>query len=226
MKFTQLNKSSELVNIIEKGKNVALVSDAGTPGISDPGEILIKKCIENNIEIEVLPGATAITTALVHSGLDTTKFIFIGFLPRDSKNKNSIIESLKDRMETLIFYESPHRLLATLEFLKDTLGNRKIAICRELTKLHEEIKREYLEESINFYKVNSPKGEYVLVLEGKSYKDILEEKKREWENLDIAEHIKKYIYEKKLSKKEAIKKVAKDRNLPKSKVYKHSIHIE
>jgi 16S rRNA (cytidine1402-2'-O)-methyltransferase len=225
-KFNELNKSSELVNIIEKGKNVALVSDAGTPGISDPGEILIKKCIENNIEIEVLPGATAITTALVHSGLDTTKFIFIGFLPRDSKNKNSIIESLKDRMETLIFYESPHRLLATLEFLKDTLGNRKIAICRELTKLHEEIKREYLEESINFYKVNSPKGEYVLVLEGKSYKDILEEKKREWENLDIAEHIKKYIYEKKLSKKEAIKKVAKDRNLPKSKVYKHSIHIE
>ena len=127
------------IDKLEAGKNIALVTDAGTPGISDPGSVIVKKCIENDIPFEVLPGATAITTALVYSGLDTTKFIFRGFIPRENKERKILAEEIKDKKETLIFYESPHRLIDTLDYLKETLGDRNIAVCRELTKLHEEI---------------------------------------------------------------------------------------
>lgn len=217
-------KSEDLIEILKEGKSIALVTDAGTPGISDPGSVIAVKCIEEGISFEVLPGATAITTALVYSGLDTTKFLFRGFLPRENKDRKPIIEDLKDRTETLIFYEAPHRLLDTLEFLEEHLGDRKISICRELTKLHEEILRLPLSDAVKYYTENSPRGEYVLVVEGKRQEDIMKEAQARWESLSVEEHIKKYI-EDGLSKKDAIKKVAKDRNLPKSEVYKYSLEL-
>jgi 16S rRNA (cytidine1402-2'-O)-methyltransferase len=218
------SKSNELINKLKEGNNIALVTDAGTPGISDPGSVIVSKCIEERINFEVLPGATAITTALVYSGIDTTKFLFRGFLPRENKERKPVIEELKDRRESLIFYEAPHRLLNTLEFLYTNLGDRRIALCRELTKLHEEIIRLKLSEALEFYKEKAPRGEYVLVLEGKSDEEIEKEQKSQWESLSIEEHIKKYMVEG-IDKKNAIKKVAKDRGLPKSEIYKYSIDL-
>lgn len=217
-------KSENLIEKLKEGKRIALVSDAGTPGISDPGSVIVSKCIEENIKFEVLTGATAVTTALVYSGMNTSKFIFRGFLPRDNKERQTIIEELKNRTETLIIYEAPHRIKNTLEFLRDNLGNRKIAICRELTKLHEEILRLTLEDAVNYYSENTVKGEFVLVVEGKGEEDILNEKKEQWESLSIEDHIKKYILEG-LNKKEAMKKVAKDRKISKSQIYKYSINL-
>ncbi|HCQ90730.1 MULTISPECIES: 16S rRNA (cytidine(1402)-2'-O)-methyltransferase [unclassified Clostridium] len=223
-KHNENGKSEDIIEMLKEGKNIAIVSDAGTPGISDPGEVIVKKCIEENIDFEVLTGATAITTALVYSGLDTTKFIFRGFLPRENKDRKPIIDDLVNRTETLIFYEAPHRILNTLEFLYENLGNRKIAICRELTKMYEDIIRMTLGEAIEYYKENSPRGEYVLVLEGKSLEELQEEERSKWNNLTVEEHIKVYI-EEGFNKKDAIKKVAKDREMPKSEVYKYSIDI-
>lgn len=217
-------KSEDIIRQVEEGKDIAIISDAGSPGISDPGSVIVSKCIEKNIDFEVLPGATAITTALVYSGLDTTKFIFRGFLPRENKERKPIIDDLIDRSETLIFYEAPHRLLNTLEFLYDNIGNRKIAMCRELTKLYEEIIRLTLEEAIEYYKQQSPRGEYVLVVEGKSKEDIDKDEKAKWDMLTIEEHIRRYVDEG-LNKKDAMKKVAKDRGVAKSEIYKHSLNI-
>jgi len=218
-------KSSNIIDKLEGGAAIAVVTDAGTPGISDPGSVIVTKCIEKNIEIEVLPGATAITTALVYSGLDTTKFLFRGFLPRENKDKKLVIEDLKDRKETLIFYEAPHRIIDTLQFLAEYFGERKTAICRELTKLHEQILRLTLKEAVEYYKLNAPRGEYVIVIAGKSDEEILEEEKAKWEMLSIEDHIKKYMSEG-LEKKDAIKRVAKDRNVPKAEVYKSSFNID
>lgn len=223
-KFNEQSKGDEIIELLLEGKNIALVSDAGTPGISDPGSVIVEKCIEKNINFEVLPGATAITTALVYSGLDTTKFIFRGFLPRENKERKLITNELLNSQETLIFYEAPHRLLDTLSYLLDTFGNRKIAVCRELTKLYQEIFRGNLNEAINHFVSNKPRGEFVLVLEGKGLEEIKEEKKQEWIDLSIEEHILRYIRNGK-NKKEAIKLVAKDRELPKSEVYKFSTDI-
>ena len=217
-------KSENIINQVKEGKNIAIISDAGSPGISDPGSVIVLKCIEQNIAFEVLPGATAITTALVYSGLDTTKFIFRGFLPRENKERKPIIDDLVNRSETLIFYEAPHRLLNTLEFLYENIGNRKISMCRELTKLYEEIIRLTLEEAIEYYKLQSPRGEYVLVIEGKSKEAIDKDEKAKWDMLTIEEHIKKYMDEG-LNKKDAMKKVAKDRGISKSEIYKHSLNI-
>lgn len=218
-------KSENIIQRLKEGQDIALVTDAGTPGISDPGSIIVQKCIEENIEFEVLPGATAITTALVHSGLDTTKFLFRGFLPRENKERKGIISELENRTETLIFYEAPHRLLNTLEFLNENLGSRRIAVCRELTKLHEEILRVTMDEAIEHYKNVDPRGEYVLVVEGKREEEILQEKRSKWENLTIKEHIIMYMNEG-ISKKDAIKRTAKDRGMNKSEVYIHSLEIE
>lgn len=217
-------KSESLLEMLRDGKNIALVSDAGTPGISDPGSLIVSKCIEENIDFEVLTGATAVTTALVYSGLDTTKFIFRGFFPRENKDRKLIVEELRDRKETLIFYEAPHRLKDSLLFLKDSLGNRKIAICRELTKLHEDILRCTLEEAIGYYNERNIKGEIVIVIEGKPEEEILNEQAAAWKDLSIEEHIKIYIKDG-LNKKEAVKRVAKDRKLSKSEVYKYSIDL-
>ncbi|WP_206872199.1 16S rRNA (cytidine(1402)-2'-O)-methyltransferase [Clostridium zeae] len=223
-KHNEYGKSEDIIGIINSGRSVAIVSDAGTPGISDPGEILVKRCIEENIQFEVLPGATATTTALVYSGFDTTKFMFRGFLPRENKDRMEVVNTLKDRSETIIFYEAPHRLLNTLDFLKEVFGNRRIAICRELTKLHEEIVRVTISEAISYFSNKQPKGEFVLVLEGKSKEDIENEKKATWEDLSIEEHILRNISNG-MEKKEAIKMVAKERKLPKSEVYKYSTNM-
>lgn len=223
-KYNEHEKGDYIIEKLKEGLNIAIVSDAGTPGISDPGSVIVSKCIQENIAFEVLTGATAITTALVYSGIDTTKFIFRGFLPRDNKERISIIESLKDRMETLIFYEAPHRLKSTLKFLNENLGNRNIAICRELTKIHEEILRMNLEKAVEYFEDKNVKGEFVLVVEGKSEEEINKDERELWEKFSIDEHIKMYI-EKGLSKKDAIKKVAKDRKVPKSEIYKYSIGI-
>jgi len=217
-------RSEDIIRQIKEGKDIAIISDAGSPGISDPGSIIVLKCIEQNIDFVVLPGATAITTALVYSGLDTTKFIFRGFLPRENKERKPIINDLINRSETLIFYEAPHRLLNTLEFLYENIGNRKISMCRELTKMYEEIIRLTLEEAIEYYKQNSPRGEYVLVIEGKSKEAIDKEERAKWDSLTIEEHIQKFINEG-TNKKDAIKKVAKERDMPKSEIYKHSLNI-
>ncbi len=225
--YHQHNEQGRSLNIIEQikeGKNIAIISDAGSPGISDPGSIIVLKCIEQNIAFEVLPGATAITTALVYSGLDTTKFILRGFLPRENKDRKPIIDDLINRSETLIFYESPHRLLKTLEFLYENIGNRKISMCRELTKMYEEIIRLTLEEAVEYYKQNSPRGEYVLVVEGKSQEAIDKEEKAKWDTITIEEHIQRYMNEG-INKKDAMKKVARDRDMPKSEIYKHSLNI-
>ena len=223
-KHNENGKSEDIIKELKEDKNVAIISDAGTPGVSDPGVVIVKKCIAEGLSFEVLPGATAITTALVYSGLDTTKFIFRGFLPRENKERRPVIEELLERKESLIFYEAPHRLKNTLEFLYESFGDRNISICRELTKLHEEIIRLKLSEAIEYYSENNPRGEYVLVLEGKSEAAIEEEEMEKWSNLTIEEHIKKYITEG-LTKKDAIKKVSKDRKMTKSEIYKYSIDI-
>ena len=223
-KYNEKNKSEDIINLINEGKKIALVSDAGMPGISDPGSVIVKCCIEQGVKFEVLPGATAFTTALVYSGLDTTKFLFRGFLPRENKERKPIIQDIINCQETIILYEAPHRLLDTLSFLLSNLGDRKIAVCRELTKLYEEIYRGSISESVNYFQVNKPRGEFVLVIDGKRIEDIEEEKKSIWIDLSIEEHILSYINNG-ISKKEAIKMVAKDRNLPKNEIYKFSTDL-
>ncbi|MFR4981415.1 MAG: 16S rRNA (cytidine(1402)-2'-O)-methyltransferase [Clostridium neonatale] len=223
-KYNEKNKSEDIINLINEGKKIALVSDAGMPGISDPGSVIVKCCIEQGVKFEVLPGATAFTTALVYSGFDTTKFLFRGFLPRENKERKPIIQDIINCQETIILYEAPHRLLDTLSFLLSNLGDRKIAVCRELTKLYEEIYRGSISESVNYFQVNKPRGEFVLVIEGKRIEDIEEEKKSIWIDLSIEEHILSYINNG-ISKKEAIKMVAKDRNLPKNEIYKFSTDL-
>jgi 16S rRNA (cytidine1402-2'-O)-methyltransferase len=223
-KFNEQIKSDKIIDLLMEGKNVALVSDAGTPGISDPGSVIVQRCIEKMIDFEVLPGATAITTALVYSGLDTTKFLFRGFLPRENKERKIIINELLQSRETLIFYEAPHRLIDTLGFLQETFGDRKIAVCRELTKMYQEIYRGTIKEAVLYFIEKKPRGEFVLVLEGKKLEEIKEEQRKAWVDLSIEEHILKYISDG-INKKEAIKIVAKERELPKSEVYKFSTNI-
>lgn len=217
-------KSNEILDRLRLGENIALVSDAGMPGISDPGSVIVKKCIEQGLEFEVLPGATAFATALIYSGLDSSAFTFRGFIPRDTKSRKVVVEELKNQKETLIFYEAPHRLLSTLTFLKENFGNRNLSACRELTKLHEEIVRGKILEVIEYFNNNNPRGEFVLVMEGLTEEEIEKEKRASFEELSIEEHIIKYI-EEGMSKKDAIKAVAKDRKVPKNEIYKYSTNI-
>ena len=217
-------KSEDIIEKLKNGKKIALVTDAGTPGISDPGSVIVQKCIEQNIPFEVLPGATAFTTALVYSGLDTTKFVFRGFIPRETKERKILMDEVKDKKETLIFYESPHRLIDTLDFLNGVLGGRKIAVCRELTKLHEDIYRGSIEEAYNWFLNNKPRGEFVLVIEGKSDDEIKAEKEEAFANITVEEHLINLINSG-ISKKEAIKIVSKEREMPKKEVYKIAIEL-
>ncbi|MGM9977961.1 MAG: 16S rRNA (cytidine(1402)-2'-O)-methyltransferase [Clostridium sp.] len=223
-KHNEQEKSEDIIELLKEGHNIAIVTDAGTPGISDPGAVIVKKCINENIDFEVLPGATAITTALVYSGLDTTKFLFRGFIPRENKERKILLNEIKDVKESIILYESPYRVISTLETLLEYLGNRNIAVCRELTKLHEEIKRGKIDELIDYFKNTAPKGEFVLVIEGKQQEHIDRENKEKWENLSIKDHILN-VMESGISKKEAIKYVAKERGLNKNEVYKYAIDI-
>lgn len=214
-------KGIELINKLIEGENIALVSDAGMPGISDPGEDMVRLCIENYIEIEVLPGASAIITALVASGLPTERFSFEGFLDRNKKNRRERLKKIKGDDRTLIFYESPHRLKDTLKDMKDVLDDRSIVAARELTKKYEELIRGNISDMISHFKENPPKGEFVILVEGSTEQ---EEDGSNFQNLSIEEHIVLYI-DKGMSKKEAVKEVAKVRNISKREVYKYSIEI-
>ena len=220
-------KTDLVINKLLEGKNIAIVTDAGTPGISDPGEVAVKQAIENGITVIPIPGACAMVNALIASGLDTNQFAFYGFLPLNNKNRKEQFEELAREKKTAILYEAPHRLIKTLELLKEELGERRsITICKELTKKHENFLKTTLGEAAAMYKDGGaePRGEYVLVIEGKTQKELEEEKKVLWENLTIEQHLQKYI-EEGLSKKEAVKKVASERNIPKQEVYKVSIDL-
>lgn len=216
--YNKIEKAYQLVDKMREGKNIALITDAGTPGISDPGEDLVRICYEEGIEVTSLPGPAACITALTMSGLPTRRFAFEAFLPRDKKERALVLEQLKNETRTIILYEAPHHLIKTLEELHGVLGNRKIAVCRELTKRYEEKTLSTIEDMLNFYKENEPRGEYVLVLEGKSFEEIANEEKRSWEAMTLEEHMA--VYENQgIDRKEAMKLVAKDRGISKRDVY-------
>lgn len=223
-KHNEMSKGEDIIAKLKSGINVAIVTDAGTPGISDPGAVIVKKCIEEDIEFEVLPGATAFTTALVYSGLDTTRFEFRGFISRDTKERRESLEEIKQSTNTIIIYESPYRVKSTLDILLQELGDRRIALCRELTKIHEEIIRGNISEVIADIKDRNIKGEFVIVIEGKTQEQIDEENKEKWADIDVKQHLINLI-EGGLTKKEAIKVVSKERGLSKNEVYKVAINI-
>ena len=215
------SKGGYLINKLLEGENIALISDAGMPGISDPGEDIIKQAIEHNIDIEVLPGATASITALVGSGLETAKFAFEGFLDRDKKVRRNQLEELKEERRTIIFYESPHRLKDTLKDMLKVLGNRRIAVNREITKKYQEIIREDIETVINIFNEKEVKGEFVLIVEGfKGEKTV----QNSYEDLTEREYVIT-LMENGMDKKDAIKTVCKDRKLKKDVVYKQVLDL-
>ena len=216
--YNKYEKGRWLVRQMEEGKQVALITDAGTPGISDPGEELVAMCWEAGIEITSLPGPAACITALTVSGLPTRRFSFEAFFPQDKKQRQEVLEELKKDTRTLILYEAPHRLVKTLEELLKELGNRKITVCRELTKKHETLFKTDLEKALDWYRENSPKGECVLVLEGKSREEIKEEERSKWEDMSVPEHVEFYLKQG-MEKKEAMKQVAKDRGVSKREIY-------
>lgn len=216
--FNKIDKAYELVNILKSGKDIALITDAGMPGISDPGEELVRICYEEGVPVTILPGASAVVSALALSGQKTRRFAFEAFLPKDKKEKKRVLEELKEETRTIIIYEAPHHLLKTLQELYDTLGRRGISIVKELTKLHENVNRTTIEDAIAYYSENEPKGEYVLVIEGKSKEECENEVKAQYESLTIEEHVKKYT-DTGMDKKEAMKVVARERGLSKRDVY-------
>lgn len=216
--YNKIEKSYQLVNKLKEGKDIALITDAGTPGISDPGEDLVRICYEEGVPVTSLPGAAACITALTMSGLPTRRFTFEAFLPRDKKERAAVLEGLKEETRTIILYEAPHHLVKTLEELLKTLGNRRITVCRELTKKHEEKIQSTLEDIITYYKETEPRGEYVLVLEGKDPKEIEKEKQASWESMTIQEHMEHYESQG-MDRKEAMKQVAKDRGVSKRDIY-------
>lgn len=217
-KETEKIKSPILIEKILEGKNIALVSDAGTPGISDPGEEIVKNAIENNIEIIPIPGASAFVNALICSGLSTREFTFVGFLPTNNKEKKDKLEELKNENRTLIFYEAPHKIKNTLENILEIFGNRKIVLARELTKIHEEFIRNNISNILD--NIDEIKGEFVILVEGT---EKINEEKNFLNSLSLEEHYKYYL-NKNLDKKEIIKKIAKDRGKNKNEIYKYFIN--
>lgn len=211
-------KGPQLIKLLQEGKDIALVTDAGMPGISDPGEDLIKLCYENNVPVTVVPGPTAVVTALVLSGLNSRSYIFEGFLPRNKKQRAEVLERLVDESRTTVFYEAPHHLVDTLDSIYKTVGDRNIAVARELTKKHETVNRGAVGEVLEYFKENEPKGEFVLVLEGRDKEKIKEDKIASFEEMTIEEHFNMYI-EQGMSEKDAMKQVAKDRGIGKRDVY-------
>ena len=216
--YNKFDKGRYLVEKMLEGKNIALITDAGTPGISDPGEELVAMCYEAGIQVTSLPGAAACITALTLSGLPTRRFAFEAFLPSDKKERAVVLEELKQETRTIILYEAPHRLVKTLEELLEKLGDRKISLCRELTKKHETVFRGSLLEAFSWYKENPPKGECVMVLAGRSREEIEQEARQKWEDMPLEEHMEYYMSQG-IDKKEAMKLVAKDRGISKRDVY-------
>ena len=222
--YNKVEKAENLIAQMQAGKNIALITDAGTPAISDPGEVLVQKCQEAGIAVTSLPGPAACITALTLSGLSTRRFCFEGFLPSDKKERKAVLEDLKEESRTMILYEAPHHLKGTLKELYDTLGNRKITLCRELTKKFETIFPATLEDALEYYENNDPRGEYVLVLEGKSHQQKTEEKQAQLSEIPIEEHMKMYE-DKGIDRKEAMKLVAKERGISKRDVYNYLLSL-
>lgn len=218
--YNKYDKAQYLIEQMQQGKDVALITDAGTPAISDPGEVLVAECHKVGVHVTSLPGPAACITALTLSGLSTRRFCFEGFLPSsdDKKARKRILEDLKTESRTTILYEAPHHLRAVLDDLYEALGDRKVSICRELTKKFEEVNVTTLAQAIAFYKENEPRGEYVLVLEGKSLEEQEEEKRRSWNEMSIEDHMK-YYEDEGFSHKDAMKKVAADRGVGKREIY-------
>lgn len=217
--YNKYEKGRKLVEKLEQGLDIALITDAGTPGISDPGEELVKMCYEAGISVTSLPGAAACITALTLSGLSTRRFAFEAFLPTDKKEKELVLQEVERETRTIVMYEAPHRLLKTLKLLCERLGGeRRITVCRELTKRHETAFATTLQEACTYYTEQPPKGECVLVIEGRSREQIAQEEKAQWEELSIEEHMEHYLSQG-IDKKEAMKKVAKDRGVPKREIY-------
>ena len=218
--YNKYEKGRKLVEKLLEGQNIALITDAGTPGISDPGEELVKMCYEAGVPVTSLPGAAACITALTISGLSTRRFAFEAFLPSDKKEREQILKELEHETRTVILYEAPHRLVKTLKLLLEHLANRKITVCRELTKKHETAFAATLEEAVTYYEANTPKGECVLVLAGKSREQMQEEERKQWEEMTIEEHMEVYLKQG-MDKKTAMKAVAKDRGVSKRDIYQY-----
>ena len=216
--YNKYEKGRWLIRQMEEGKQIALITDAGTPGISDPGEELVAMCWEAGVEVTSLPGPAACVTALTVSCLSTRRFSFEAFLPQDKKQRQEVLEEMKRDTRTLILYEAPHRLIKTLEELLKELGNRRITVCRELTKKHETLFKTDLEKALDWYRENPPKGECVLVLEGRSREEMKAEERSRWEDISVPEHMEFYLKQG-MEKKEAMKQVAKDRGVSKRDIY-------
>ena len=216
--YNKIEKGHRLAERLQSGEDIALITDAGTPGISDPGEELVRMCQEAGITVTALPGAVACITALTISGLATRRFAFEAFLPTDKKERQAILEELKGETRTMILYEAPHRLTRPLKVLYEALGNRRLSVCRELTKKHETVFATTIEDALDYYESQEPKGECVMVIEGKSREEIRAEEKAQWEEMDIEAHMEYYL-ERGMGKKEAMKQVAKDRGVSKCDIY-------
>lgn len=216
--FNKYDKAKVLVDKILGGMDVAVITDAGTPGISDPGEELVKQCRAAGIRVTSLPGPAACITALTMSGRETRRFAFEAFLPYDKKERTQILENLRNETRTIIIYEAPHHLKKTLKECREYLGNRNMTVCKELTKRYEQKRKSTLDEMIAYYEKNEPRGEYVLIFEGKSLQELKEEKQQEWNQLTVQEHMEHYL-EKGMDKKSAMKQVAKDRGVSKRDIY-------
>ena len=223
--FNKIEKGQSLVGFLLEGKDIALITDAGTPGISDPGEELVKMALAAGITVTSVPGPAACITALTMSGLSTRRFAFEAFLPMDKKERQTILEELKNETRTIVLYEAPHRLLRTLKELLEALGDRRMTLLRELTKKHETLFPTTIASLIAYYEKQDPLGECVLVIEGKSHETIKKEQQASWDEISLEEHMK--IYEEKgISWKEAMKLVAKDRGIPKREVYQQLLAME
>ena len=222
--YNKVEKAYQLIGQMQNGQNIALITDAGTPAISDPGEVLVRMCHEQGITVTSLPGPAACITALTLSGLSTRRFCFEGFLPADKKEKAAVLKELQSESRTMILYEAPHHLVRTLEELYEALGERKITLCRELTKKFETVFPTTLEQALEYYKTEEPRGEYVLVLEGKSLEEKRQEEISSWENMSIEEHMA-YYENQGMDEKSAMKQVAKDRGVGKREIYQY-LHVD
>ena len=216
--YNKIEKGHKLVERLLSGEDIALITDAGMPGISDPGEELVKMCQEAGVQVTAVPGACACVTALTISGLSTRRFAFEAFLPTDKKERQAVLEELKSETRTVVIYEAPHRLVRTLSILQETLGNRRISICRELTKKHETVFATTIEEALLYYENQEPKGECVMVIEGKSREEIRNEERAGWEETSIPDHMDHYLSQG-MDRKTAMKQVAKDRGVGKREIY-------
>lgn len=223
--FNKIDKGQYLVKRLLEGENIALITDAGMPGISDPGEELVRMCRDAGVPVTAVPGACACVTALVISGRPTRRFCFEAFLPTDKKERRAVLEELKTETRTSIIYEAPHRLVKTLQELLNELGDRKITVCKELTKKHETGFETTLKEAVPYYEQNEPRGEYVLVLEGCSRQQMEQEAKDAWKEMSLGDHMKLYE-EQGMNRKDAMKQVAKDRGVGKREIYQALLEEE